>query len=144
MDQAADPPVMQLFSAKKYAQYQSKPKYKDRLDIYREVLDDQITEVRSRLKKLELGNAAEILGQMRAVTRHAMAEPSRESASAKDLRSTQVRKLEIRIRKIVGILDDLRLSVPYDYRAGFEVTSAELEKLRDQLLKQLFDRGSEE
>lgn len=143
-EQAADPPVMQLFPAKKYAQYQSRPNYKDRMDIYREVLDDQIADVRSRLKKLELDNAVGILRQIGAVARHAMTDPSRESTNPKDLRSKQVKKLEIRIRKMVGTLDDLKLGVPYDYRAEFEATSGELEKLRDQLLKQLFGRGSEE
>lgn len=143
-EQTADPPVMQLFPAKKYAQYQSKPKYKDRMDIYREVLDDQIAEVRSRLKKLELARASEILLEMRAVARHAMTDPSRESANPKDFRSKQVKKLEIRIRKMVGTLDDLKLGVPYDYRSNFEETAAVLEKFRDQLLQQLFGRGSEE
>ncbi len=134
----SDPPLEALLSPKHYRDYQRKPEYKKRLDIYRESFSDHASSLRSHIDKQDLNEGLVVLGKIRALARYAMEEPSRSSASPKDFRSRQVKKLEIRIRRLIDTLDDAKNSIPYRYRNSFEEAEQDLEDLRNLLLEELF------
>jgi hypothetical protein len=133
-------PLEELLSPGLRVKYQSKPSYKDRLDVYREALNERDSQLRAELKKLNLDGIAEGLAAMRALAAFAISEPTRKSASPKDLRSKTVKDLEIRIRKLVLELVDFRLSVPPEFHGNFDSTIGPLNDLRNQLLRQLFEK----
>ena len=132
------PPLQQLISEKQFKKYTNEDSYKKRMDVYRDVFSSCASELRGRINEKQIHDIGEILLKMRAISHYALNDPTLSSASSKDLRSGQVKKLEIRLRKLLGTLKDLELAVPYDYRADFGATALEIDKLRDQLLKQLF------
>jgi hypothetical protein len=139
-----DPPLETILSAKAYQKYQQKENYKDRVDLFRETLSDQADALHNEIKDKHLEGAGEVLGKMRALANYAKQEPTRQSASVKDLRSRQVIKLEVRIRRLTDTLHDYKLSVPLEYRDQFDQTTADLETLRDQLLKGIFSQAAPE
>lgn len=131
-----------LMSAQLWAKYQSRPKYKDKIEIYHQAFDQLTSRLRAHLKKMEMDQVAESLRQISALSQLARQEPARTSAGPKDLASKQVRKLEIHIRRTVVTFNDYRLSVPFDFRADFESTMKDLEEWRNQLLLQLFGKAA--
>ena len=131
-----------LFSPSQLDKYKKKTKYQDRIDIYHGALDSLASRMRDHLKKKELAKVEEYLSKIRALAQNARQEPARESASNKDLRAKQVRKFEIRIRKLVSTLNSDKLSVPFDFREGFELAARDLEELRNQLLIQIFGEAA--
>lgn len=134
--------LAELLSPQLWAKYQSQPKYKDRIEIYHQALDQLAGRLRNHLKKMEMDQVAESLRKISALSYLARREPARNSAGPKDLASKQVRKLEIHIRRSVVTFSDYRLSVPFDYRAEFESTMKDLEEWRNQLLLQLFGKAA--
>jgi hypothetical protein len=132
------PTLQSLLSEKEYRDYEKKPQYKKRLDIFRKAIAQTAAELRAKVGKKQLPPAIEELREIQALAHYGMAEPTRSAASPKDLRSGQVRKTEIRLRKLLKTLHDLELSVPYDHREDFAATSRLVEDWRNQLLKQIF------
>jgi hypothetical protein len=141
-ENAPNPPLQALLSPKQYQEYSQKPKYKDRIDLYHKAFDGTASELRGHLKKMDMEVVFDNLRKIRALSRYVREDPSRAAASPKDLRSKEVRKLEIRIRQLVFTLNDYRLSVPFDYRAEFETSARDLEELRNELLIQLFGKAA--
>jgi hypothetical protein len=133
------PSLEALLSEEEFREYTRAPRYRDRMDVYRESLSAQADQLKAHLEERQLKPAQAVLARIQSLARYALEEPARKSASAKDLRAGEVRKLEIRIRKLVDALDDFKHSVPFDYREDFESTIEALERLRDSLLKQLFE-----
>jgi hypothetical protein len=132
-------PLEALLSENEFREYKRSASYKDRMDVFRDSLSAQADQLKAHLKEMQLKPAQAVLVRVQTLARYALEEPTRKTASVKDLRSNQVRKLEIRIRKLVDMLDDFKHSVPFDYRGDFDSTIQELETLRDSLLKQLFE-----
>jgi len=135
---ATFPPLEELLSPGQYVKYVSKPKYKDRIDIFRKTMEGYGSMLRRHLDKKDLNQARQVLTNLRALTHYVQEEPTRSSASPKDLRSKQVKKMEILLRKQLDTMSDMKLSVPFDFRAEFEDTTQAFEQLRDQLLRGLF------
>ncbi len=133
-----DAGLSELLTQREYQKYRAKPRYKDRIDLFQKVFDRQVRAVRVYLGQKRLEKVLNTLQDMGQMARYAMQEPSRARAQIKELQSKQVKKLEIRLRKLLENLDDLRFSVPFEYRTEFDRTKEDLEKLRDQLLRQLF------
>ncbi len=134
----SDPPLEALLSPKHYREYQRRPEYKKRLDVYRESLSDHASSLRSHVNRQDLNEGLVVLGKIRALAHYALEEPSRSSASPKDFRSKEVKKLEIRIRRLIDTLNDAKNSIPYRYRNSFEQAEQDLEDLRNLLLEELF------
>jgi hypothetical protein len=134
--------LQDLLSPQLLARYNSQQKYKDRVEVYHQALSDIAGQLRAQLKKMEMGAVTEDLHRMRSLSLLAQQEPARAAASPKDLRTKQVRKLEIHIRQLVATLNDYKLSVPFDYRADFESATRDLEEWRNQLLIQLFGKAA--
>jgi hypothetical protein len=132
----------ELLTPKLYRDYNRQSNYKDRLDVIKQGLEKCMSDLKDHLKKMDTEVVLENLRKMSALALYAQDEPSRRSASPKDLRSKQVKKAEIRIREIVSTLRDYRLSVPFEYRGQFDAAMAALEELRDQLLVQLFGKAA--
>ncbi len=131
--------LQDLLSKKHYREYQSKDKYKDRIDVLRKAMEDEMDTLR---KQVEDRNIDEILVSLHRLARLAeFAQQDKPSPShRKDAKSRQVKKMEIRLRKMSENVVDLKRSVPFEYRQEFDVTNKALETLRDQLLVQLFGK----
>jgi hypothetical protein len=127
-----------ILTPKEFMKYQSKTGYKDRMDLFRKALSDRARQLRGHLKARRMEHSMAALKQIEVLAQYASAEPSRRVASPKDLRSNQVRKLEIRIRKMLDTLYDSKLSIPSEYRSQFDSTAEDLQQLRKQLLHQVF------
>ena len=83
-----------------------------------------------------MDETADLLQSLSALSHHTVAESSNAKKET-DLRSTEVKKLEIRLRKLIEVVNDLRTTVPFEYLEGFENTIQDLERLRKTLLAQL-------
>lgn len=132
------PPFETLFSPGQYNQYVSKPKYKDRIDLLRKIIESRASLLHKQLDRRDLNEVKQVLSEFRALTHYAQEEPSRSTASPDDLRSKQIKKMEIMLRKQLDSMNDMKLSVPFDFRSEFEITIQAIEQLRDQLLRGLF------
>jgi hypothetical protein len=139
---AASDQLKELLPPKLYDDYNQRPNYKDRLDIMRRGMEAWFSDLRSHLKKMDTEVVLEDLRKISALSRFAQEEPSRQSASPKDLRSKQVKQAEIKLRQIAATLHDYRLSVPFEYRSQFAAAVTDLEVLRNQLLVQLFGKAA--
>jgi hypothetical protein len=80
--------------------------------------------------------SSEILRKLRALCPH-VKEESSNVEKVKNLRSKQVKKLEIQLRKFVKAIQDLQTVAPVEYAEQFELTAADLERLRRVLLTQV-------
>jgi hypothetical protein len=139
---AASDQLKDLLPPKLYDDYNRRPNYKDRLDIIKRGVEASVADLKSHLKKMDTEVVLDNLRKISALARQAQDEPSRRSASPKDLRSKQVKKAEIRFRELVSTLHDYQLSVPFEYRGQFDTAITDLEELRNQLLVQLFGKAA--
>lgn len=129
-----------LLPAKLYGDYNSRPNYKDRLETMKRGLEAWFSDLKSHLKKMDTEAMLDDLRKISALARFAQDEPTRLSASPKDLRSRQVKQAEIGLRQIAAALHEYRFSVPFEYRGQFDAAIRDLEVLRNQLLVQLFGK----
>ncbi len=138
--QDADLPLADLLTERELREYQRKPQYRDRIDLFREVFDRRVDLLHRYFQRDQLDEMADLLQKLSALSHHAVAESSTVT-NDKDLRSTEVKKLEIRLRKLIETISDLRTIVPFEYVEGFENTIRALEQLRKTLLAQLLGDG---
>jgi hypothetical protein len=134
--QGVDPPLTDLLTEGELREYQRKPKYRDRIDLFREVFDRRVDLLQRYIQRDQLDETADLLQSISALSHHTVAESS-NAEKDKDLRSTEVKKLEIRLRKLIEIIDDLGTTVPFEYLGAFEDTIQALGQLRKTLLAQL-------
>lgn len=134
--QGVEPPLTDLLTGGELREYQRNPRYRDRIDLFREVFDRRVDLLQRYIQRDQLEEAADLLQSISALSRHT-GEESSNARTDKDLRSTQVKKLEIRLRKLIEVIDDLRTTVPFEYLERFENTIQTLDQLRKTLLAQL-------
>jgi hypothetical protein len=134
--QGVEPPLTDLLTGGELREYQRNPQYRDRIDLFRDVFDRRVDLLQRYIQRDQLDDSADLLQSIAALSRHTVAESSNVK-SDKDLRSTEVKKLEIRLRKLIEVIDDLRTTVPFEYLEGFETTIQALKQLRKTLLAQL-------
>jgi len=134
--QGGDPPLTDLLTERELRDYQRKPQYRDRIDLYREVFDRRVDLLNRYIQRDQLDETADLLQKLSALSHYAVEESSNVTRD-KDLRSSEVKKLEIRLRKLIETINDLRTTVPFEYVEGFENTIRALEQLRKTLLEQL-------
>lgn len=137
--QAEQQALEETLNSKEWQAYQEKTSYKERLVTLNNVLERLGRQLTSDINKLELDAGMEVLASIRTIAQEGIREVEKAS-NPKDFRSKAVKKMEIRLRKLVQILEDLKLAVPFESRSGFEKTAEELELFRDKLLSQLFGR----
>lgn len=139
--QGEDQPALKdLLTKVENQAYVSKPQYRDRMDLFDNILERYDNELRRHTKAEKVDDALHLLKQLRILSACAIKEAERP-ATPKDLRSKQVKKFEIRIRKVVETLDNLKLEVWSQYQLEFESTADELNELRNRLLVQMFGEG---
>ncbi len=133
-------PLSTLLTEREYRKYQSKQKYKDRVDQFRKALDRHTTILESRVRHRHKEGIQESLRAIVDLSRHIRNEPTR-SAEPKDLSSKQVRKLEIDVRKLLKSIQDMKFEFSIEVRKPFESAMIELKLLRDQLLAGIFGQA---
>ncbi len=114
LDQEVVLPLKDLLMETEFREYQRKTRYRDRIDLFRKVLDRRSDLLRRYLQREELDRASDLLEKIQALSRHINEEASRVK-NEKDLHSTQVKKLEIRLRQQIESIKDLRTTVPFEY-----------------------------
>ena len=134
--QIVDPPLKDLLTERELREYQRKPQYRDRIDLFREVFDRRVDLLQRYIQRDQLDETADLLQKISALSHYA-GEQSSNAKKDKDLRSSEVKKLEIRLRKLIETINDLQTTVPFEYAEGFENTIRTLEQLRRTLLEQL-------
>ena len=131
------PPLEQVFTLYEMRVYRSKNDYKSHMKLFRKALERNSKLLTASAKESDLRSVLKVLADMRALSEHALREtPTRE----KDGRSRETKRLEIRARRIVEAMDDLKLTLPFEYRDDFDDCIRSLERLRKHLLDQLFGR----
>jgi hypothetical protein len=132
-------PLPDLISPSEYNEYQRKARYRDRMKLFRKILDRDVELLADHTKNWEIDEVISVLKGIREISAYAKEEAA-EAGNSKDLRSADVRRLEIRLRKLVERMDALKRAVPFEYREEFEITTKAMEELRNQLLNQLFGK----
>ncbi len=130
-------PFEQLLTQAELRIYQTKPDYRSRMDLIRRVLERQGAEVRRRVRNTRYQEAVAALGAIEIVSWHAQ-ELTAASAQPRDFRSKKVRRLEIQLRKLIEMLQDLMSAPPFEYRTSFERATEALDQLRGKLLEGYF------
>ena len=121
---------------KEFRDYRRRPRYRNRIDLFKTVFDRNFTLLARHLKRNELGESSDLLLQIQALCRYVEQE-SNQVEEPKDLRSKQVKQLEIRLRRLMESIKDLQAAAPYEYLDQFEVTVQTVAKLRKLLLTHL-------
>ena len=134
--QSVDPPLTDLLTERELSEYQRKPRYRDRIDLFREVFDRRVDLLQRYIQRDQLEESADLLQKISALSHYAGGQSS-NAKNDKDLRSSEVKKLEISLRKLIETLNDFRTTVPFEYAEGFDNTIRNLEQLRRTLLGQL-------
>ncbi|MDA2938791.1 hypothetical protein MYX75_11085 [Acidobacteria bacterium AH-259-A15] len=136
-EQEVDFGLHDVLTAREFQKYQSKPKYRDRIDLFRNAFDRRADLLRRYVQRKEMEKTADLLRKLHALSHYA-AEESSNVKNPKDLRSRQVKKLEIRLRKLIETMNDLKSTAPFEYQDDFEITAQALQDLRKTLLTQIF------
>jgi hypothetical protein len=130
-------PLGEILTPHEFRRYQEKPTYRGHLDVFKTALDRLTGTITGLVHERSLDGIAEALYDLHSLATHGL-EEAEAATNPKDFRSKQVKRLEIRLRKLVETLDDLKLAVPFESRMEFEETALRLEMFRDKLLGQLF------
>ncbi|MEE8349210.1 MAG: hypothetical protein V3R94_06555 [Acidobacteriota bacterium] len=132
--------LQDLLTDKELRDYQRKPRYRDRINLFKGVFDRNSNLLKRYVKGNEPVAFGDLLLQIRALCRYVEQESSQVEES-KDLRSKQVKQLEIRLRRFVETIKGMQSAAPWEYLDQFELTSQAVEKLRRILLTHLLGEG---
>ena len=110
--QSVDPPLKDLLTERELREYQRKPQYRDRIDLFREVFDRRVDLLQRYIQRDQLDETADLLQKISALSHYA-GEQSSNAKKDKDLRSSEVKKLEIRLRKLIETINDLQTTVEH-------------------------------
>lgn len=132
------PPLNQILTKSELRNFQKKTKYRSRMKLFQKVLKRHSVVLRTQLKKMEVETILKVVLNLRSLSHHAL---DQKPLSQKESRSKEVKKLEISLRQLVDVVENLKLSVAYKHREKFELTIKSLKKIRSRLLKQLFGQA---
>lgn len=134
--QEIDLALQDVMTYKEFREYGKKKKYRNRMDLFRKVFEARSSLLEQFVQENKLEELREMLLRIRALCPHVEDESSTVEKGS-DLRSKQVKKLEIHLRKLVKRVKDLQTVAPVKYAEELEVTAEALERLRRILLTQL-------
>ncbi len=134
--QEPDKKLEELFTAKELQKYRAQARYKDRMEVFTDVLKRFSQLLRGQVENKKIEELLDTLDTLQSISHHALREPM--PANKKELRSGEVRKLEIRIRKLIEDIEDAKSIAPYEYRVEFDESINDLAHLRDRLLENMF------
>ena len=132
-----DPPLKDLLSPSEFREYVTKSRYRDRVDLFREVIERRQASLHQLVTTSRTEGTLKLLRGLRALSQYIIQETS-ESTHPKDMRSNQVRKLEISIRNLIEAVDGFKQMVSFRYQLKFEAASQALQISRSRLLVQIF------
>lgn len=132
--------IKDLLTPQEYRVYQSDPNYKDRMDLFEEVLDRYAKMLRQYVRESKLEEGLKSLEYLGALAEYII-EQTGQSARGKDLRSKEVKKLEIRLRKLIETVQDLKSAVHLHFQPDFQLAADHLTDARNRLLAQMFGEG---
>ncbi len=139
-NQQVDLQLQDLLTDKEFRDYRRKPRYRNRIDLFKKVFARHSTLLTRHVKRNELRESAYLLLQIQALCRYVEQE-SNQVEEPKDLRSKQVKQLEIRLRRFITTIKDLQAAAPFEYLDQFEVTVQTMAQLRKLLLTLLLGEG---
>ncbi len=128
--------LAEVLSKSEIQDYQKTSSYRSRMGVMRDAFERYTGQITRETKAKKLERAKATLSKIRSLSQFGVDETA--GADPKDFRSKKVKKLEIRLRKLAEVLEDLSLSVPFEYGAQYRETVESLEQLRGLLLVQLF------
>ncbi len=134
------PTFEQLLNAPELRAYQSKPDYRSRMDLLRQVLERHGARARREVAARRYDELSATLRAVGLVADHGR-RLSQVAADPRDFRSKKVKRLEIRLRKMIEMLQDLQTAPPFEYRSWFEDAIAALDEFRTTLLEGFFQVG---
>lgn len=126
-----------LLSPQEFGKYQKKPRYKDRIEQFRNALERYSLQVERDVRGRRAEPMQQTLRSISCLAYHILQEPTRENFP-KDQRSKQVKKMEIRLRKLIDLLDDAKYSFSFEMQQRFDHTLKDLHEVREQMLQGLF------
>lgn len=130
-------PIDQILNPRRLRDYLRKTRYKDRIKVIREAVEDRADDLDDQIRDRNLAVVFRTLAEIRGLAATGL-ELSQADLDEKEQRDREVTRLEIQLRKLGEQLNSQSLSVPLENRAEFEKTSVLVEQLRNQLLRQLF------
>lgn len=133
-------PLDQILTPHEESDLYRKTRYKDKVEVLRKVMERRSKRLETELDKRNLAVIFRTLAELRSVS-STLLELSVNETNEKDRRDKQVKKLEIYLRKLSEQLSTQMLLVPLENRNQFQETVRVAEKLRDQLLQQLFGKA---
>ena len=131
-----DPPLEKLLNPKELQDYQGHVKYKDRMDVFADAMKRYSQQLRVLVDQKKVDQIVSTLDQLESLAHYARKEPL--PPNKKDRKAGEVRKLEIRLRKLLEEIQDAKTIAPYEYHTEFERTLEDLGKLRAELLRNFF------
>jgi len=131
-----DPPLEKLLNARELQDYRTHVKYKDRMDLFADAMKRYSQELRALVDQKKVDQIVSTLGQLESLAHYARKEPLPHDK--KERKAGEVRKLEIRLRKLLEEIQDAKTIAPYEYHNDFERTLEDLGRLRAELLKNFF------
>ncbi|MFB3904587.1 MAG: hypothetical protein ACE15E_14150 [Acidobacteriota bacterium] len=131
-----DPPLEALLNAKELREYQGHAKYKDRMEVFADAMKRYSQQLRVLVDQKKVDQIVSTLGQLESLAHYARKEPL--PANKKERKAGEVRKLEIRLRKLLEEIEDAKTIAPYEYHTDFERTLEDLGRLRAELLRNFF------
>ena len=135
--------IEQILTPSESRTYHQKPNYRDRMQLFRDVLRRMREQISVQTKAKDYPAIDLTLLAMRSLSMHGIRQAG-ESHTSKDARSRKVKRLEIELRRLVESLSNLKLKVHFELRLSFEEVEASLEEFRSEVLGLLFessDRG---
>ncbi len=131
-----DPPLDKLLNARELQDYRSHVKYKDRMEVFADAMNRYSQQLRALVDQKKVDQIVSTLAQLESLAHYAREEPL--PTNKKERKAGEVRKLEIRLRKLLEKIQDAKTIAPYEYHADFERTLEDLGRLRAELLKNFF------
>lgn len=131
-----DPPLDKLLNPKELQDYNGHVKYRDRMDVFADAMKRYSQQLRAEVDQKKVDQIVSTLAQLESLAHYAKKEPL--PSNKKEQKAGEVRKLEIRLRKLMEEIQDAKTIAPYEYGADFDRTLGDLGKLRSELLKNFF------
>ncbi len=135
----------ELLGPRDLGRFYQRTRYRQRIEILRKAIEDRADRLGGEIEKRNLAVVFRTLAELRGLVHHALQLSLIESDEGEQMHR-EVRRLEIRLRRLSNQLETQQLGVPLENRGQFDLTREKVEVLRNQLLRQLFgaeisDRG---
>ncbi len=131
-----DPPLDKLLNPKELQDYQGHVKYKDRMEVFADAMKRYSQQLRALVDEKKVDQIVSTLAQLESLAHYAIKEPL--PPNKKERKAGEVRKLEIRLRKLLEEIQDAKTIAPFEYHGDFDRTLEDLGRLRTELLKNFF------